>query len=118
MTTITERVEALTAEGVTPSKIRAYLTIEDYAPKDIASALKEAGLVGKRATFRSLYWDFLVDSAPTVAEAEAYIDDWVLANPETNSNIIRHRKVFVNEAVLVNRIREALESESQVEEAA
>ena len=110
MTTITTRVAELVAEGNSTSKIRAFLTIEDYTAKEIGEALKEANLIGKRASFRGGFWDFLVDERPTVAEAEAYIDAWVEDNPEKSSNIVRHRKVFINEATLALRIRTAIES--------
>lgn len=108
--TINDRINELLEAGTSVSKIRAFLTIDDYSAKEIGEALKEADLIGKRATFRSGYWDFIVESRPTFEEAEEYINEWIEANPDKNSNIIRHRKTFLNEAKLAIRIRETLES--------
>jgi hypothetical protein len=110
MDTIATRVAELVAEGNSTSIIRAHLTIEGHKAKAIGEALTEAGLVGKRASFRTVFWDYLVESRPTVAEAESFIDEWIEENPEKNSNIIRHRGTFVNEAKLAERIRGAIES--------
>jgi len=107
---INDRVLELVESGTPVSKIRAFLTIEDYSAKDIGIALKEADLIGKRATFRGGFWDFIVDDRPTLEEAEKYLDDWVESNPEKSSNIVRHRNTFLNEAKLAIRIRANLES--------
>jgi len=100
---IDDRIEALRSEGKDKDKISAYLIIEDYDKKDIAEALKRAGLVGKRG-FRAAFHDWLVESARTEKE----VADYILGKGEygeTSDNVKKHLTTYQNEWKLAERVR-------------
>ena len=96
MNTIIARIEELQAQGLTTTKIKAYLQIEDYSAKDIAEAFKNIGLTGsKPRTFASDYYDWLATESRTEAEATAYIMGTGEFG-ETSKNVKAHKSHYLN----------------------
>lgn len=110
---IETRINALIKDGVTETaRVKAYLIIDGYKPKEITEALKLMGITGIRKEFRSYFHDFLVEKNPTEEEAIAYIEGKGEYG-ETSDNVKRHLNVYLNEYKLANRIRAKYESKSK-----
>lgn len=110
---IDTRVNALIKDGVTEiARVKAYLVIDGYKPKEIAEALKRLGVTGIRKEFRASFHDFLVEKNPTEAEATDYINGKGEYG-ETSDNVKRHLNVYLNEYKLAKRIRDKYESKSK-----
>ena len=109
MTTLIESAAELRDSGLSLAKIKATLIIDDHKQSDIAKALKELGIISERkVTFRDIWYDFIVESEPTLAEAGEFVDTWCEENPEIASNIARNKKAFLKDADLAIRIRASL----------
>lgn len=110
---IDTRVNALLKEGVTEiARVKAYLVIDGYKPKEIAESLKRLGVTGIRKEFRASFYDFLVEKNPTEEEVIAYIEGKGEYG-ETSDNVKRHLNVYLNEYKLTKRIRAKYESKSK-----
>lgn len=94
---VVARADELAAEGFERKKIIAFLTIEDYSPKDIAAAFPAGE---RKRGFRAEYFDYLVENLPSDEEAEK----WIRAFPEISKNEIAHIKVRLKEAALARAV--------------
>jgi hypothetical protein len=96
MNTIITRITELQDSGMTNTKIKAFLTIEDYSAKDITAAFKELGLIGtKPKTFASEYYDWLATEHRLESEAEDYIAG-LGEFGETSKNVKAHKSHYLN----------------------
>jgi hypothetical protein len=101
MTTILNRVQELSELPV--AKIRATLTLEDYAAKDITAALKDAGVSGKKVQFAESFYGWLADEQRDDSDVRAYIlGDGEFG--ETSGNVQNHLNHYVNIADLARLI--------------
>jgi hypothetical protein len=77
MLNITDRIDEILMDNegsdFSVKKLRATLILEDYKDKDISAEIKERGLITKKVSFASSYYDWLVAGARTRNEAELYI---------------------------------------------
>lgn len=97
---ITTRINELLEQGLTTTKIKAFLTIEDYSPKDIANAFKELGLTGsKPKTFASEYYNWLALKQRSTNDAIDYING-LGEYGETTTNVQKHKSHYLNIAEL------------------
>ncbi len=106
MTPIQERVQELKAAGHTLSKIRAYLTLDDYPQKDIAEATKGQAV---KQGFRAAFHAWLVEASRTEEEACQYIQGFGEYG-ETSTNVQKHKSVYLNEYRLAQAIRDSIAS--------
>lgn len=100
MTTITDRYNAIVEENPTFSKakIGALLTLEDYTAKQIAEVIPKRT---RGTTFRSDYYDLLVEGSVTEQEAKDFLED------NGTENDKRHAGHYLAIRELAERIREA-----------
>ena len=89
MNTLTNRVVELNEAGLTIAKIRATLTLEDYAAKDITAAIKDASISAVKVGFASEFYAFIAEELRTTEEATAYIMG-TDGEKETSKNVKKH----------------------------
>ena len=103
-------------KGTSAAMLRAYLTIEEYRPKDIDAALKASGKIvpkGDRSDgFREALFDYIVEERRTKQEVEAFIEG-TGAYGETSTNVRRHTKAHLDNFLLSERVRDAIEREQR-----
>ena len=102
---VVDRAAELAELGLEKKKIIATLTLEDYSPKDIATAFPAGE---KKRTFREDYYDFLVEMLPSKDEATAWIKDYP---GYEGSNIERNLSAFLRDVELVARVAAAVKGE-------
>ncbi len=113
---ILNRVKELQAQSLTITKIKAFLTLEDYSAKEITAALKEAGVTGgKPKTFASEYYDWLAERPRTLVEAEDYIMG-LGEFGETTNNVQKHKSHYLNIADLTIRVWVTKSTEAEPEQ--
>lgn len=72
---IQDRVAQLAAQGLTKGKIKAYLTIDGFKAKDIASAIRDCcGLTERSQGFRHMYYNFLRTEMRSSEDVKLYIE--------------------------------------------
>jgi len=96
MQTLNDRINELNTNGLTLTKLKAYLTIDGYTNKEVTSALKELGLTGsKPKTFASEYYNYLAIELRSVEDATDYING-LGEFGETSKNVIAHKSHYLN----------------------
>ena len=99
---ITELAEISTSTKV----IRAHLTIDGYSAKEIKEGMELAELSVTRASFKTDFYAWLLESPRTEAEFLAYLSE------NGSANVLKHESSHRKVWELTLDIREALANES------
>ena len=114
MNTLINRINELRAQGLTDTKVRAFLILEDFSAKDITAAFKELG-GAKADSFKSTYYTWLSEARRSRVDAEVYIIE------NGSDNVIKHKGAHMSVWELADMIwaskgGEAPKTEETVEE--
>jgi hypothetical protein len=86
--------------------IKAHLTIAGYSAKTINAAIKELGIVTKKASFATDFYEWLAIEARETEEVTAFING-TDGFTETSENVKKHLSHYTNIADLARKIWEA-----------